>query len=932
MGEELMKCDDPRKFNHLIHTLKITSQFPLPSEDATGFQNRMADLLSDGKTTGQSTEVATLAFQSIMYNCSILALWPYNRDALAGAAEDTIGSCVEFANGVVVSDIASHKYYPNQDEASKGWRFEASAAEFKRGYVIKLAHHWEVLLAAPHMMFLLHHPLMPPGWDVSILHPLSNTAAQSHWAAPYAVYNKSAAALLRAKENYCKEESTAAKPVTDVPPPVLRSPVHSKHFIRPGDIVEYEIFGQPNAFGVVMLIVIKRSTSSMDELIEDGTNNLKLMNDNLSDGESAIDIKQAIVDSLAFTRFVPSVYIVICPLGSKDVDEQDDLFKQIRPVKIIDVLKSDDERVLKISKEYERCNNNLDVLEMVSIERRSRLATFIFDHYIQQETLKTSIFNTCPSRLLEIKAMCESLTVPFDGARVISSYYEADLYARVLALSSKDPYPIAKFKSGWSVVGQKSTLYRTPNYISQCAFRESHANSFNAFAGPKLTLKEKASLMILYNRGGSIKEMPEGKERDDVINDCWMSLFYNGEDPHLPKSESTLKKALATNKMIDWATMSVVDIEAARALDIQQSTEVWDLSATDVRFVYQPPSAAQIETSRLARLQAVENKKLKDAKDKEMEQAEQKLKNAENKRSSRLKSSTFVAAYSASDRVRDEQKEKEKQALSTSLRQATTSSSSLTSKQASKQSLPVASRVQSDDSDSFINSKEASKDDEESSRKRPRKVTVKIEKDEQSNRLGELEEDASDESVEFISQTTTAPEPKTKAKKKQRSTRVVDSSKTSDDEEEVEEDSSAVPSHAVPHSKFDSTYMNHLDNVHKLAVAEQDVAFPYLANLQTIAQVYPGSVSSSTNPAAKRLTGGPSNIWIKLTQFCPPTAQFHSAMARYLQTHMGCLVKEGSKESSYNRQRQNKFEVVLMSKTDPALFTVSLRMSLRMIE
>lgn len=864
-------------------------------------------------TVNESTTFAALIFQAIMYECNFCALWPYNYQGIQSNSEVNIGSCQEYASGIVVNAFG-HKYYFNAEEAKKGWRWEESGYKFRRAYVMKFGGHWEVLLSAAHLLFLIHHPMLPRGWEPSLMHPLSQSAAQSCWMLPFGVWDKTGYALERAQEKWIKSAANFNKSPS-VPVALQTQPEFAKHHIRVGDLIEFTRNRETHAaeFGVVVAIVMTRSKDSGNPSAGLG----QILNDLITSGASATrtliaagkfegdesTIEQAIKDAvLGFMRFIPSIHIITCPISllSKDLGpqgpRQDELFIPVRPHEVVDVIDPSSAQFAVLCTDYKvkvdkPIVDNIDMIMTFSDELMDRLCYHLKDNYLDQERFLTSIFNTGLPRLNEIKAHCVNVStdddqLPFDGPRNSADRREADLYSQVLATASKDGFEISRFKSAMILLRYGRPLYRTPNFERTMIYREAHANSTNAEAGPKLTIDEKAKLLTMYGHSAFLAVEAEAKERDAIVQSAWSTIFMNGADKRIPMSEAALKKVIADNIIMDWSIMSAVDKGGYRKIDIEQSTAVQDMSANDPLFNYHNVTAQDIEFSKESqRLEVIERQRLADLKKKKNDTKDKS--NANEKKNETKESDESALKRRAANKESRIKGTPRVPPASAGTVPKTTNEDQLQTKILTTQNGEKVAVTKTKDGKTVVSPVVR----ELRGGRRAREAK------EQTLTANITDASMGDESMDESTPLDT-----------------VDAKMESDINADESDDS---PSPTTTASQFNSvSYNKHQEELHQAALMEQDEKYPALARMPTYAQLYPGKIVKKLKAALLVNRGNPFKLWLQMSSDDElPFNNWRLVLGEYFDEHP---------EHAFPTQRQSacSYELAIISKLDPQFYLV----------
>jgi hypothetical protein len=506
---------------------------------------------------------------------SVQLSWPFREELPENfnLGDKSMGSTFDFLTGALVSDEGDHRYYASEEAKNAGWRWEATAAEFPRGHIIRLrdAAHFDCAVEAPELLPFLNSPCWPAGWRHSRYTLVADRVSCTNLLATFAVFDASDASI---------EAYPAALPEDD--------PEHNpQHSLVCGSVVEYNLESDADtrSYGIVTAIRVRRASEecakTMLETMIDMGQAIAASSDAAGPaGTSAALSPEELVGRKAeaveyFARAAPSVTLLVLKLkyarnviperaaplaeydpakvGKEGGLDYDDLFDEVRCMNILDVKKEGEDMSCFFTAaasasltQYEArrlaaaqdnqvpahlfCHVDV-LLHCLPLNILAWVAEFIVANS-QIESLATSFYNTSPGRLQALDTMRQQLGLAVD--EYWPSPRQLEFFTRTMHLSSQDGYELTRFHRHWALFDAVYSFHRSKPLEMMLRAYIINNKSFNYKNMAKLSRDEKIKILLLYR---CINEAPVDTPAASIkvqVDQAWTKYYQFGNCPDIP--------------------------------------------------------------------------------------------------------------------------------------------------------------------------------------------------------------------------------------------------------------------------------------------------------------------------------------------------------------------------------------------------------------
>jgi ectoine hydroxylase-related dioxygenase (phytanoyl-CoA dioxygenase family) len=527
----------------------------------------------------QHLDQDSLAFLSVGLECRLAYFWPYVPLPPSSLTVDrTPGVCTDWASGILTNNQGETIFFPSQRAFDDGWQWEQPRSAAASGLLLKLESHWDGLTAAPDLLVFVNHPLLPDGWTPGLLHPILHHIGCDVFAQPFAMYDMSAAALALQTRR-----GQAAR--------------GRRHHMRVGDIIEYSSANDSIREGVVMLIMVARSTD------EDKSTFIRKKIQRSRDKENIAGRRKATnAESAEDTRAeallcgnMPSVRFMVMPTSllknsyaaaervAAPAGEEGaypaDFYKLVHPNNILSVIEYGSEFGSRFSTgAAQPCTNSVELLGGELPEECSTwMSTFLHDFLIDPhgESSEKSdkpqalcgLLNTAPARQLELIAAWQNDLKQSVGDldTLTVSPAQSTLYHRAIALSSGDGYALAEFKNAYRRFrrqtddSESSHPYRTTHWPWNLAIYRRQAGAFHTRRIAEISTDDMAVVLRAYSAESLVSAGSSAAQRAAFVTAVqarWRREYEDCADARMPQSHAAVVQVSRTGKMVLWEDCS----------------------------------------------------------------------------------------------------------------------------------------------------------------------------------------------------------------------------------------------------------------------------------------------------------------------------------------------------------------------------------------
>lgn len=918
------------RYDWLVHTLNRNNSVSLPVHKAL-FVDEMNKMKNNIKQHHNSTFPETMALNAHLSNKSIREMWRYYT-YIPGVSSDSgatqPGNSSEALTGAVVDDIGYNEYYPSLQLHEEGWDY--AQPNVRRGTVLKMPGHYEALLVAPDMLYLMNSPLWPEGWKIGPLLPLSRSAGMSNWFTPFAIFDK------------CSEvkDTNDMKHIAD----------RTQHHVQCGDFIQY-LDDTTNMMenGIVVFIRVKRSASetARANIIDriDRTFELNLHDHAVDESDeqkaaskanliSKIDPMVACSPSVTF--IVMNCHYMISNGDNLQPDINNPLFAPAPSINVVRAARVEpptEDRPPGMICEI-RCRNIITVYTKVQVKvkwyksqvtsyrerkldkesaltyalppsMRRYLSDMIYHIIHVEETLATGVM------VEYLNAMSDVARNQLELARVDCGITDAtlidqddvrqrDYYCRIVALVAEYGCDIANFKLliRHTMVhdvdrGAKPPLppvHHTSNWISLKEQMDIRNGKMMLDKDPDLTTEQKDRLLLLYGHTDRSSEplsqvfIDEEKRKCANIRYQWLQQYECSFDKRMPRTKPMLLKVIEDNKdlqagsapkIVDWSAMDSSAKRAAREAD------------PNLDMIAKAAAAREDEAAI-----DLTGTKTKDAEDDHSVTTPIKADSAASKSSTDGKKAKDILKADIDQEQGDDDDESQGDDPDASEKSDNNDDGDAYQQGGDDRGENDMRDIEEDD-DEGEDEQDEDEQDEEDEESRPKRGRRRKPDDD--------DDDSDDSDSKPRKKSRRSPSPSVAAGTKRKgSTSSKESKSAAKKSKPTDGDSSDV-----------SERFHELGRLYDDGITEQEKFTDDFKQINTIAQVYPGTT-------VKKDSGNPFHIWSTLcANESLPFHRFHAKMK-------SLKVKAGMQtDGKVNAQKMFKYELIMMSKFNPALYNVS---------
>lgn len=932
------KCPEGEKpdysaYNWLIRTLHHNNHNCLPSTDPAGFR---ADLLKMKNIIGRPYESVypeTIAIQAHMTKSVIREMWMYSYHVPGQSPVDlddlpsaiVPGLMVEALSGALVDDQGSNIYYGTEEQHIAG--FDYSKADVNRGIVLKEYNHFENVVPAPDMLYFTNSPLWNAGWVNGPLIPISRSAGAANFVAPFAIFDKCCAVA-----DASADEATRK---------------NLKHHVQCGDFIRwYDPSTKKHSNAIVCMIRVKKMSkeSARNQLVVRLNRTFELNKHDHKENETSAEkeaLRNELLKKIEDTMVMnsPSVTFIVMNcyymVGGVQPDIADKTFEAAPP----DIVKAQNGKhgppppgmIVEI-----RCSQIVKVYTKMEVKVRwynpKGDSAYLNGNYVKRSALEFAMPQSMNRHLaqklhefihveesLENGVMGEylastdqaenvamdriELNIP-EGEQVnIASINQRALYSRMIKRCAETRFDIDTFKllmrhlqihdEDRKDKGPLPPVFRLQNWVPVQEHLETHGGRMTPAGDCGLTTDQKDRILSLYghtDRSLPIYYQSELRDKRSCGTYHHWAIHYELEnDRRIPRTRTMLLQVIDNNKnlangespkLIDWLGLGVAGRRSAREAD-PASDAIFNADENKRDREQIVIDASDSEASKTLNMNSAA---------------------AAAAAASPPKTSSLLHALASGMDEPDGEGDEDSQGDDDDHGDADQRNDAYVDDLFAQANMDESFMTGRDDDDVVDDDVEFVKNPKKSKKKGRSTTSDEDEDDVDDNRQAK-------KAKSDVGDTSSASRTKGRAAKRA----IVDITKSIESSTSSAESTNTSKRQKKAKKSSDKERFDQLEEFHGVAQDEQNAAFPELAGITPLAQIYPGTVVGPD-------TGTPYAIWSDLCSDKDlPFFRFHERMMNVVRPK----VCKNSKGGNMSPQKMYKFELALMSKFNPALYNVS---------